>query len=147
MYPCTLKSFVHSHLILPLKLHDDLCTRVGPVQVVRVRLIRIHEPVPVIGGGQLLDSQRLPDNLRVPVYVEGVFQVPARYGVKVDTLAVDAEYRERSFVIFDPVVSDEVEVAAAPELLHENVDAVINVKLPLRRLATLESLGIELSVC
>jgi hypothetical protein len=50
-------------------------------------------------------------------------------------------------VVFNPVVSDKVEIATALELLHKYVDAVVDVKFPYRLFTTTGNLRIEVSIC
>lgn len=50
-------------------------------------------------------------------------------------------------MVFDPVVRNKVEIAAALELLHEYVDTVVDVNFPYRPVATTRNFGIEVSIC
>jgi hypothetical protein len=49
-------------------------------------------------------------------------------------------------VVFDPVIRDKVEVAAALELLHEYIDTVVDMNFPNRPVTATGNLRIEVSI-
>lgn len=98
--------------------------------MIRVRKFRCSILVPVVCGRQLFSPERLPDHSIVLVHIKRVFKTPMRQGFEVNTLPVDTKHGEGPIVVFNPVVSDKIEIATALELLHKYVDTVVNVKFP-----------------